>query len=179
VIEKTDLESLVVQFSNRELPPVASWNPSKQRSINMRIDRQGIWHYEGSPVNRARMVALFSTILRREEDNYFLVTPGEKLHIVVEDVPFVALLMEVQGNGEDQLLNFTDNAGNVFCADSEHRLWVEEVGGETRPYVMVRDSLPALLARPVYYQLAELVVENDLETGVWSSGTFFPLHTSE
>lgn len=176
--DKIDLEELVAQFSDRALPPVASWNPAVERTIDIRIDRKGAWHYFGSPITRERMVALFSTVLRRDGNDYFLVTPQEKLRIAVEDSPFVVLLMDVQGRDEGQLLNFTDNVGNVFSADSNHKLWIEDIDGEPRPYVMVRDALPALLVRPVYYQLAELAVEHNLVTGVWSGGVFFPLDGS-
>ncbi|OED43064.1 hypothetical protein AB833_04575 [Chromatiales bacterium (ex Bugula neritina AB1)] len=173
--EKIDLQELVSLVSGREAPPVASWNPSVQRTIDMRIDRSGGWFYNGSSIKRERMVALFSTILRREADGYYLVTPGEKLRITVDDVPFIALLMDVTGEGVGQNLRFTDNVGNVFCADHEHPLWLQSKGEQTIPYVMVRDQLPARLAIPVYYQLADYVSFHNGVTGVWSSGEFFPL----
>ncbi len=170
-----DLQQLVSQFSDRALPPVASWNPSVQREIDMRIDHAGAWYYNGSEIKRQRMVALFSTILRRDGERYFLVTPQEKLAISVEDVPFKALLMDVSGAAEQQQLTFTDNVGSQFTAGTGHRLWIEEQGEQAAPYVMVRDRLPARLSRPVYYQLAELVCENNGLTGVWSGGVFFSL----
>lgn len=169
------LESIVERFSGRDLPPVAQWAPEQQRDIDIRIDDRGTWFYHGSAIERARMVALFSTILRKDDDDYFLVTPAEKLRIVVEDVPFVALLLEVAGVGDSQELRFTDNVGHQFIADKAHRVWVEHSQIESRPYVIVRDNLAALLARPVYYQLAELMVETGQGTGVYSCGEFFPL----
>ncbi len=169
------LESIVEQFSARELPPVTQWNPAQQREIDMRIDAAGRWFYNGSAIDRIRMVALFSTILRRDGEEYFLVTPVEKLKIVVEDVPFVAQLLEVSGSGRDQCLRFTDNVGNCFTADKDHRIWIDHQSNESRPYVIVRDNLAALLARPVYYQLAELIEDSVQGTGVYSGGAFFPL----
>ncbi|MEM7259221.1 MAG: DUF1285 domain-containing protein [Pseudomonadota bacterium] len=169
------LESIVEQFSGRELPPVASWSPDHERDIDMRIDASGRWFYHGSAIERMRMVALFSTILRRDGDDYSLVTPAEKLRIVVEDVPFVAQILDVSGSGTTQQLRFTDNVGNQFLADPDHRLWIEHGQNESRPYVIVRDNLAALIARPVYYQLAELLVETADGPGVHSGGVFFPL----
>lgn len=170
-----DLQALVAQFSNRDLPPVTDWNPAVERRIDMRIDRTGKWYYNGSAIERTRMVALFSTILRKDKENYYLVTPQEKLQIVVEKVPFVVLLLNVIGAGNNQKLEFTDNVGNIFTAGADHRLWMEQDGDQSIPYVIVRNELAALLARPVYYQLAELVLEVDGAAGVWSDGEFFPL----
>jgi hypothetical protein len=169
------LEMIVEQFSARTLPPVAEWNPQRVRDIDIRIDDRGTWYYHGSAIDRARMVALFSTLLTKEDGEYFLVTPVEKLRITVEDVPFVALLLEVSGSGDRQCLGFTDNVGNQFVAGRDHRIWIDHRTNESRPYVIVRDGLAALMARPVYYQLAELVVESAQGCGVVSDGVFFPL----
>ena len=118
----TSLESLVAQFDTRGKPPVEQWNPTRVADIDIRIDRQGDWYYQGSKIERRRMVALFSTILWREDDSYFLKTPHEKLKIEVEAAPFVAVLMTVTGEGESQSLSFTDNTGNRFKADGRKSL---------------------------------------------------------
>ena len=170
-----NLETLVAQVADKELPPVKNWHPQHERVINMRIDRGGAWYYEGSRIERQRMVALFSTVLRRDGDQYFLVTPSEKLQIEVEDAPFVALLMDVTGEGGAQQLNFTDNCGNQFVADQQHPVWMAEKSGEELPYVMVRENLPAIIARPVFYHLADLAEDHDGVLGVWSAGQFFNL----
>ena len=174
----TSLESLVAQFDTRGKPPVEEWNPTRVADIDIRIDRQGDWYYQGSKIERRRMVALFSTVLWREDDSYFLKTPHEKLKIEVEAAPFVAVLMTVTGEGESQSLSFTDNTGNRFKADALHKLWLTETeAGESVPFVIVRRDLPALLSRAVYYQLADLIVERDSTMGVWSEGVFFSLST--
>ena len=173
--ENDSLEALVQQYSGRDLPPVDQWHPTSERDSDILIDASGRWFYRGSSIDRARMVALFSTILRREEGGYFLVTPHERLRIEVEDVPFVVQLLEVTGIGEQQNLQFTDNAGNRFTAGRDHKLWVEHNDDESRPYCIVRHNLAALLARPVYYQLADLMMEFDSRSGVYSDGVFFPL----
>ena len=172
----TSLESLVAQFDTRGKPPVEEWNPERVADIDIRIDRQGDWYYRGSKIERKRMVALFSTILWREDNSYFLKTPHEKLKIEVEIAPFIAVLMAVAGEGESQSLTFTDNTGNRFRADAEHKLWFTETdAGESAPLVIVRRDLPALLSRAVYYQLADLIIDRDKEMGVWSEGMFFTL----
>lgn len=172
----TSLEALVAQFDTRGKPPVETWNPEKTGEIDIYIDRQGNWHYGGSKIERKRMVALFSTILWREKECYFLKTPYEKLKITVEIAPFIAVLLDVEGSGESQSLIFTDSTGNRFTADHEHKLWLSEnATGEPVPLVIVRRDLPALLSRAVYYQLAELIVEHSNTVGVWSEGVFFPL----
>ncbi len=170
------LEALVAQFDTRSMPPVENWNPEKTGKIDIKIDGRGDWYYRGSKIERKRMVALFSTILWRENDSYFLKTPQEKLEIEVEVAPFFALLLDVEGDGESQSLCFTDNTGNQFTAGIENRLWLSETEtGQPAPFVMVRRDLPALLSRAVYYQLAELIVERNGSAGVWSDGVFFPL----
>ncbi len=174
-LQNDSLDALVRQYADRDLPPVANWHPETIRESDIRIDSAGRWHYRGSEIERARMVALFSTILRLDGDDYFLVTPQEKLRVDVEDVPFVVQLMEVTGSGADQRLSFTDNTGNRFTAGSENRLWVEHDANESKPYCIVRENLAALLARPVYYQLAELIVDVNTQSGVYSDSVFFPL----
>ena len=170
------LEALVAQFDSRGKPPVENFHPEKTGAIDIKIDSRGEWFYRGSKIDRKRMVALFSTILWREADSYFLKTPQEKLQIEVEVAPFIAVLLDVEDEGESQSLCFTDNTGNRFTAGRENKLWLSETtAGEPAPLVIVRRNLPALLSRAVYYQLAELIVEKRGVTGVWSEGEFFPL----
>ena len=153
----------------QRLPPVERWNPDHCGHSGMRIARDGSWHHEGSPIRRPEMVRLFSTILRREPDGGFvLVTPVEKLDIDVEDAPFVAVELKSEGEGEARSLAFRLNTGDVVVAGAEHRLRLD---GE-RPYLEVRGGLDALIARPAYYELAELALA---EGGVWSGGVFFAL----
>jgi hypothetical protein len=147
----------------------------------MRIARDGTWYYQGTPISRKPMVKLFSTILRRDDDGWFLVTPVEKVGIQVECAPFVAVLLSVEGEGDEQQLHFTDNVGNEFTAGPEHPLRVETdaVTGEPAPYIRVRSNLEALIHRNVFYQLVELAIVRDVNgqqwLGVMSAGTFFAL----
>ncbi len=159
------------------LPPVESWNPSHCGHSDMRIARDGTWFHQGSPIGRLPMVRLFSTILRREPDGRFvLVTPVEKLDIDVEDAPFVAVEMKREGEGKAMKLAFRLNTGDLVTAGPEHGLRFEEREDGPRPYLHVRSGLEALVARTVYYELAEIALANgSTPPGVWSNGSFFAL----
>ncbi len=159
------------------LPPVESWNPSHCGDSEMRIARDGTWYHQGSPIGRAAMVRLFSTILRREPDGGFvLVTPVEKLDIHVEDAPFTAVEVKRDGEGNAMRLAFRLNTGDVLVAGPAHALRFEEREDGPHPYLHVRAGLEALVARSVYYELAEIALVNGSEPpGVWSDGAFFAL----
>ena len=158
----------------RKLPPVESWNPTHCGDSAMRIARDGTWFHEGSPIGRAAMVRLFSSILRREADGSFvLVTPVEKLDIAVEDAPFVAVELKSEGEGAARKLAFRLNTGDLVVAGPTHRLRLE---AGPQPYLEVRAGLDARIARPVYYELAELALaEGASPPGLWSDGAFFAL----
>ncbi len=152
--------------------------------FDMRIARDGTWHYRGSPIGRKPLVTLFSSVLKRDADGqYWLETPVERGRIDVDDAPFTAVELDATGAGCDQQLIFRTNLDEMVMAGPEHSLRVlfDESTGEPSPYVHVRDGLEALLTRAVYYQLAELAVE-DPGTGlfgVWSEGMFFALEAGE
>ncbi len=171
------LPEIAALVEQRRLPPVEQWNPSHCGDSEMRIARDGTWFHQGSPIGRQTMVRLFSTILRREADGrYVLVTPVEKLDIAVEDAPFVAVEMKAEGDGADARLAFRLNTGDLVTAGADHPLRFTEGEDGPRPYLHVRGGLEALVARSVYYELAERALADDAATpGVWSGGTFFPL----
>ncbi|PYB76627.1 DUF1285 domain-containing protein [Pseudomonas sp. LB-090624] len=166
------------------LPPVHLWHPDFCGDIDMRIARDGTWYYLGTPIGRKPMVRLFSTIIRRDGDDYFLVTPVEKVGIRVDDAPFVAVLLEVQGEGEQQVLRFTSNVEDQVEAgpDNPLRVVIDPVTQEPSPYVLMRSNLEALIHRNVFYQLVELavprVIEGEEWLGVWSRGGFYPIGRS-
>jgi len=110
---------------HKGLPPVHLWNPDFCGDIDMRIARDGTWYYLGTPIGRKPMVRLFSTIIRRDGDDYFLITPVEKVGIRVDDAPFVAVTLDVQGSGEQQVLSFTSNVEDQVEAGPENPLRVE------------------------------------------------------
>lgn len=163
--------------SGKGLPPVHLWNPDFCGDIDMRIARDGTWFYMGTPIGRAPLVRLFSTVLKREGDDYFLVTPVEKVGITVDDAPFVAV--DFQRKGDD--LVFETNVGDVVTADAEHPIRVERDAetGEPAPYVMVRSGLEALIDRKSFYRLVDLGEIAPMDGVDWfglrSAGEFFPV----
>jgi hypothetical protein len=172
------LASLQRELAARHgLPPVEKWNPRHCGEIDIRIAHDGTWFHEGRPIGRRELVRLFSTILRKDADGFHLVTPAEKLRIRVEDAPFVAVLLDVQGEDREQRLIFTTNVGDQAVAGPENPIRV--AGDETAPYLHVRRGLEARISRAVFYQLAELAVPGTRDfaglLGVWSQGIFFPL----
>jgi hypothetical protein len=171
------LPEIVRLVEERRLPPVDQWNPAHCGDSEMRIARDGTWYHQGSPIGRPAMVRLFSTVLRREPDGgHVLVTPIEKLAIEVEDAPFIATAMKVEGTGPAMRLAFQLNTGDLVTAGPAHPLRFAGDAEAPRPYLHVRGGLEALVARPVYYELAELALANDgAEPGVWSDGVFFPV----
>ncbi|MDR6714332.1 hypothetical protein J2W83_003953 [Pseudomonas hunanensis] len=180
--ESAKANDLLAQIPKAKGPaPVHLWNPDFCGDIDMRIARDGTWFYQGTPIGRKAMVRLFSNIIRRDGDDYFLVTPVEKVGIRVDDAPFVALSLEVEGSGEHQLLRFTSNVEDQVEAGTEHPLRVEidPVSQEPSPYILMRSNLEALIHRNVFYQLVELAVPREIEgrewLGVWSNGQFFPI----
>jgi uncharacterized protein len=162
-------------------PPVHLWNPPFCGDIDIRIARDGTWHYLGSPIGREGLVRLFSSILRREGDRHYLVTPVEKVGITVDDAPFVAVDFEASGTGEAQVLTFVTQVGDHAVAGPDHPLRVtrDATTHEPSPYVMVRGGMEALIDRKSFYRLVDLGVhakrDGEHWFGVWSSGVFFPL----
>lgn len=165
----------------RGLPPVHLWNPEFSGDLDMRIARDGSWHYLGSPIGRAPLVRLFASILKKEDDKYYLVTPVEKVGIIVEDAPFVAVDFENSGAGSAQELTFVTNVGDVVVAGADHPIRVERdpETGEPSPYVLVRANLEALIDRKSFYRLIDLGVHRDGWFGVWSAGQFFGIAPSD
>lgn len=163
--------------AERKLPPVEQWNPTHCGDSEMRIARDGTWFHQGSPIGREAMVRLFSTVLRREPDGgYVLVTPVEKLDIAVEDAPFIAVEMKAEGEGRAGRLAFRLNTGDLVTAGPEHPLRFAELDDGPHPYLHVRGGLEALVARSLYYELAERALADDADpAGVWSDGAFFPI----
>ncbi|CAN5415600.1 DUF1285 domain-containing protein [soil metagenome] len=179
-LQSLSLAEIAKLAEEKRLPPVEKWNPTHCGPSDMRIARDGTWFHQGSPIGRQAMVRLFSTILRREPDGgYVLVTPVEKLDIEVEDAPFLAVEMKAEGDGRDARLAFRLNTGDLITASAEHPLRFAEARGGPRPYLHVRGGLEALVARTVYYELAERALAgSDTPPGIWSDGAFFALEPS-
>lgn len=181
-MHKPNPAALAQQVQGKSLPPIDRWNPPLSGDLDMRVARDGTWYYQDDPIEREQLARLFSTILRREQDgNYYLVTPVEKWRIQVQDAPFVAVLLDILGEGQSQTLRFTTNLGDIVNAGPDHEIRVDYIKptGEPSPYVHVRARLWALISRSVFLELAELGEERDIEGkrlyGVYSQAVFFPL----
>jgi len=162
------------------LPPIHLWNPAFCGDIDMRIARDGTWFYLGTPIGRAPLVKLFSSILKLEDGKYYLVTPVEKVGITVDDAPLLAVDFDATGSGPDQSLTFTTKTDDITIAGPDHPIRVERAkNGEPSPYVLIRSNLWALIDRKSFYRLVELGCHADHHGdswfGLWSGGQFFPV----
>ena len=167
--------------SSGGLPPVHLWNPPFCGDLDMRIARDGTWFYLGTPIGRAPLVRLFSTILRKDGDDYFLVTPVEKVGIRVDDAPFVAVDFEITDGADGPVLRFETNVGDFAEAGADHPIRVvrDPETGEPSPYVLIRANLEALIDRKSFYRLVDLgehrAHNGEDWFGVTSAGMFFPI----
>ena len=170
------------ETGGRGLPPVERWNPPFCGDIDMEIRADGTWFYLGTPIGRAPLVRLFSTVLRKDEDGKtYLVTPVEKVGIRVADAPFLAVEMNASGEGAAQVLTFRTNVGDVVEAGAEHplRFVIAGENSELKPYLLVRGRLEALVSRAVMYDLVELGETVEIDGvpmfSVRSGGVVFPV----
>jgi hypothetical protein len=177
-----DLEGLTASLPKRShgLPPVERWNPPFCGDIDMRIAADGTWYYQKTPIGRPALVQLFAGILRREDDKYFLVTPVEKVGLVVEEVPFLAVELRVEHDERGHVLNFRTNVDDWVAAGPGHALRFEVTAtGGLKPYLHVRRELWAKVTRALFYDLVELGEEREQNGktmfGVVSSGEFFAM----
>ncbi|MEO0389522.1 MAG: DUF1285 domain-containing protein [Pseudomonadota bacterium] len=179
-----DAQSLVASIQatkSRGLPPVDQWNPPFCGDLDMRIARDGTWFYEGSPIGRPGLVKLFSSILKREEGKYFLVTPVEKVGITVDDAPFVAVDFDAAGSDQAQTLTFVTHVGDIAVAGPDHHIDVvrDPATGEPAPYIHIRRDLWALIDRKSFYRMVDLGTVDGDWFGVWSGGVFFNIIPAE
>lgn len=172
------IDELIDNWANNELPPVDQWHPTNERTIDMRIQKNGEWWYLGTPIRRPRLVQLFASVLRVDDDgSTWLVTPGEKLRIEVEDAHFQAVLLEVQDQLKQPALVFTTNVGERVTANAEHLIDVQYPNSDSAPmpYLQVRNGLIARISRAVFIELAERAEIRGEVAGVVSCGVFMPL----
>jgi uncharacterized protein len=168
----------------RGLPPVEQWNPPFCGDIDMRIAADGTWFYQKTPIGRPALVKLFASILKREGDKYVLVTPVEKVGLIVEEMPFLAVELRVEDAEDDahhgRVLNFRTNVDDWVAAGLGHALRFEpEAAGGLKPYLHVRRGLWAKLTRALFYDLVELGEERTVHGkpmfGVASGEEFFAM----
>ncbi|HMO07367.1 MAG TPA: DUF1285 domain-containing protein [Paracoccaceae bacterium] len=165
--------------------PVHLWNPPFCGDLDMRIARDGTWFYLGTPIGRPALVQLFSNILKREGDRFFLVTPVEKVGITVDDAPFFAVDFTVDGAGRDQVVTFATKGEERAPCGPDHPLRVarDDRTGEPAPYVLMRPGLEARIDRKSFYRLVDLCVHEVHDGarlfGLWSGGAFFAIGPSD
>lgn len=175
------LEDIARLVDDQHLPPVERWNPRHGGHSGIRIASDGGWYHDGDPIGRPELVRLFSRVLRREADGrHVLVTPGEMLDIDVEDAPFVAVELASEESGRSRTLAFRLNTGDPVIAGPDHPIAVREGPDGPHPTLHVRGGLLARIARPVYYELAALALDEGADPpGVWSAGSFFRMDGQE
>ena len=167
--------------AQRKLPPVDEWEPEAVSDSFMVITADGKWFHKGGQIKRPAMVRAFSSLLRCDDDGqHWLVTPYEKQSIKVEDAPFLAVELRSEGEGDARQLALRLNTDDLVILDADHPLVIRPQADDTDepplPYVNVRGNLWAKLARPVYYELADLALsENSDGPGLWSGGNYFSL----
>ena len=176
--------ALVAKLKHQGPAPVHLWDPPFCGDIDLIVKRDGTWIHEGKPIRRMAMVQLFASVLKREEDAYFLVTPVEKIGIQVEDCPFIVTEMDCEIEEGQQILRFTTNVGETVVADSEHPINVTSASDDDEPHptLHIRSGLEGLLSRAVFYRLVELAESGSEDfpgaantIGVSSAGVYFPL----
>jgi hypothetical protein len=162
-------------------PPVHLWNPPFCGDLDMRIATDGTWFYLKTPIGRPALVKLFASVLKREGDKYFLVTPVEKCGITVDDAPFLAVELEVKEGERGRMLRFRTNVDDWIDCDGDHvlRFEPEHATGGLKPYLHVRRDLWAKVTRALFYDLVELGEERDIDGrrmfGIVSAGEFYAM----
>jgi len=181
-----DEESFAAIDCSKGLPGLLELPESKHRAfcgdIDIRIDANGTWYSDGSPFTRKDLICLFASALHRDSaGDYWIATPAELGRLTVEDAPFMAVEMFVQGDGKDQVISFRTNIDEMVTVDIDHPLQVRDgkESGENTPYVGLERNMEAKLSRAVYYELVSHGIEEEIDGemiyGLWSSNQFFPI----
>ncbi|MDO8881607.1 MAG: DUF1285 domain-containing protein [Pseudotabrizicola sp.] len=184
VVSPDGLSATLAALPKKGPPPVHLWNPPYCGEMDMRIARDGTWFHEGTPIGRVAMVKLFSSILKREGDRFYLVTPVEKVGIQVDDTPFLAVDLLATGAGRDQNLTFSTKTEDEVLAGPDHaiRITLDPATAEPAPFVHIRGGMEARIDRKTFYRLVDLGTQEDVDGtpwfGVWSAGVFFPMTRS-
>jgi hypothetical protein len=176
------LEGLATEVRKvRGPPPVHLWNPPYCGELDIRIASDGTWFYMKTPIGRMPLVKLFSSVLKREDGRHFLVTPVEKIGIVVDDAPFAAVELQVEGEGRHRRLSFRTQVDDWVDVGPDHPLRFEKEEGTdgVKPYVHVRRDLWARVSRTLLHDLANIGEVAGVDGvdwfGVYAAGTFYPM----
>ena len=148
-----------VNSIEEKYPPVHLWNPDLCEGVEMKIDREGNWFYQGSIIGRDKLKILFSRILKLEEGKYFLVTPVEKIPVTVDLAPYMIVDYEVDLDHKNIILK--TNLNLSIPLDKDHNLELRNIGDEQIPFVHVRNNIEGFISRSVYYSLIEIALNQD------------------
>ena len=170
------IDELLRLRESRSHPPVAQWHPERTGRVDIVIRADGTWWHEGGQIKRPGLVRLLASVLRLDDAGYCLVTPEERMFIEVEDVPFIAVDLDIGGaRTADSQVVLTTNVDDIVLVDGDHRLWIEDASTAPRPYVHVRDGLNARLSRSVFYRLVEAADDTGGQLEIRSAGHRFVL----
>ena len=148
-----------VNSIEEKYPPVHLWNPDLCEGVEMRIDREGNWFYQGSIIGRDKLKILFSKILKFENGKYYLVTPVEKVPVTVDLAPYMIVDYEVDLDHKNIILK--TNLDLSIPLDKDHQLELRKIGDEQIPFVHVRNNIEGFISRSVYYSLINIALNQD------------------
>ena len=179
------IQNLLNKPTNSFELKIKNWQPKYCGDIDMRIARDGTWFYCGSPIGRKQLVKLFSSILIRENNKYFLITPVEKVGIKVEDAPFIANNFErIVENKKPYLIFYTNIEETIILSKTNpFRVFINDKTQEPSPYILVRDNIEAKIDRKSFYRLIDIAEYSKIADsewlGIYSDSTFFPIISKE
>ena len=148
-----------VNSIEEKYPPVHLWNPDLCEGVEMKIDREGNWFYQGSIIGRDKLKILFSRILKLEEGKYFLVTPVEKVPVIVDLAPY--MIVDYEDDADHKNIILKTNLDLSIPLDKDHKLELKNIGDEHIPFVHVRNNIEGFISRSVYYSLIEIALNQD------------------
>ena len=148
-----------VNSIDEKYPPVHLWNPDLCEGVEMKIDREGNWFYQGSIIGREKLKILFSRILKFEGGNYYLVTPVEKVFVNVDLAPYMIVDYEIDSDFQNIILK--TNLDLSIPLDQDHKLELKKIGDELIPFVQVRNNIEGFISRSVYYSLVEIALQQE------------------
>lgn len=147
----------------RSIPPLEQWSPKHCGAMDLKVLANGEWWHEGQLIKRQALIDLFSSVLWKENDKFYLKTPVEKIEISVEDEPlFVNQVDHVEIEGKSYIQLTTTNQ-DLIIVDAAHPIFMRDYKNELRPYVHVRFGINALIQRAAFFHLVEMgeLVEQD------------------
>lgn len=180
-LQNLSLTDIAALAAERKLPPVEQWQPQTSSDSKMQILSDGRWFHDGGEIKRASMVRAFSSLLRKDDDGYWLVTPYEKQSIRVDDAPFLAVELKSEGSGKDRNIFIRLNVDEIIMIGPQNALSMQSIlDMEPIPYIEVRNGLMAKCSRSVAYELYEIAIEESSDDrdsiGLWSNGAYFGLN---